>query len=308
MREWFSKDNVPIYPKVRRAKLGEIPLPTFGQHKYDGELTWLILKAGKCYTVNKWGRFRSDYPITDFALNNFISDGVFVGELYIPQGNLYDFLRNRDNIGKLRLAIFDVQIPKAYYERYEHLLRVGLTQDDSEPIHIAYGKLLKTKEELSQFYTNALKQGFEGIVCRHPDQKWEEPALKVKRLETADVIVIGIAKDSKLFKLDHTKRMVGSLLIGAYQNGKLITLGRVGSGFTMAQRRALYEALMETKTNEDERYIYVTPRLVIEISYQEIIPSKEYPTGWTLRHPTFRKFKFDSNPKQVKLEHEFTNH
>lgn len=304
MREWFSKENVPTYPKVKRAKLAEIPLPTFASWKYDGELTHLVIKAGQCHTVNKWGHFRTEYPITESALKTIIGDGVFVGELYCKDENLYEFLRNRQNLDKLKLAIFDVEMDKPYYERYEHLTKVV---PPFGVVHIANGSLIKTREELNSFYTEALRLGFEGIVCRHPDNRWTEPALKVKKLESADVVVLGIAKDSKLFKLDHTKRMVGSLLIGAYQNDKPIPIGRVGSGFTLQQRRALYETLIEAKIHENEQYIYIQPRLVLEISYQELIESKEWQLGWTLRHPTFRKFKLDANPKQVLLEEEFQN-
>lgn len=99
--------------------------------------------------------------------------------------------------------------------------------------------------------------------------------------------------------------MVGSLLVGCLKDGKYVAVGRVGSGLTPEQRKALYEALIQFKTHEDENYIYVKPALVVECEYQEILPSDEFEAKFTWRHPRIRKFKFDAKAKDCLLEAEF---
>lgn len=123
-------------------------------------------------------------------------------------------------------------------------------------------------------------------------------------LRGGNVVVLGIAKDSKLFK---EKQMVGSLLVGCLKDGKFVAVGRVGSGLTPEQRKALYEALIQFKTHEDENYIYVKPRLVVEVEYQELLPSKEFETGFTWRHPRIIRLRLDKKPTEedISLQKQF---
>ena len=309
MKEWFNRDAVPKpeYPKVRWAELSEMPVPCFAQIKYDGELTYILRKEDACYTVNKWGRSRTDYPITDFA-NDLIDEHTFVGELYVLGGDLYEFLRSRKDFERLRVAIFDVVMDKPYYERWEVIKGAFFESWAGEEIvHLAEGKLVKTRLELEKFFSESVRRGFEGIVCRDPQSRYGDSPFKRKKVRSADVVVLGISKDSKRFKTE--KGMIGSLLCECLREGKFLAVGRVGGGFSNEERKALYKALMEFKTGEDERYIYVRPALVLEVTYQEVIQSKEFDVGFTWRHPTFRHIRFEKEAKEedVGLESQFPN-
>ena len=305
MRDWMDKSRLPSeHTKVRRVRLSEIPLPAYAQVKYDGELTylWKDEEVG-CVTANKWGRFRTDYPITDVAKDLF-DEGVYVGELYVEGGDLYDFLRSRKWFDRLRLTVFDVDLDKPYYLRYKELEKHFPKQG---AVHLVEGIVAKDVIELRKFFDDTVRRGFEGIVARPINQRYDESPYKLKKLQTADVVVLGVSKESKLFKLDEEKRMVGSLLIGCRYEDRFVSVGRVGSGFNLRQRRALYNALMCFAEREDDAYIYVKPALVLEISYQETVKSKQYDVGFTLRHPVFRKIKFDAEANDCLLEEEFQN-
>jgi len=309
MKEWFNRDAIPKpeYPNLKWAKLSEMPIPCFAQIKYDGELTYLLRKQGVCYTVNKWGRCRTDYPIMDFA-RDIIGEHVFVGELYVWGGDLYEFLRSRNDFERLRLAIFDVVMDKPYYERWEVIKRIFLASlAGEELVHLVEGKLVKTRLELEKFFLDSVRRGFEGIVCRSPESRFGDSPFKLKKVRSADVVVLGISKDSKRFKTE--KGMIGSLLCGCLHQGKFVSVGRVGSGFSNEGRKALYESLMEFKTGEDERYIYVKPALVVEVAYQKTIESKDFDVGFTWRHPAFRRIRFEkqATEEDVGLESQFPN-
>lgn len=123
MKEFIEKDLVPEpeYPKVKRAELSDFPMPCYAQVKYDGELTYLTRDSEGWYTINRWGRVRKEYPVTDAAQTLIKGDKVFIGELYLKGENLYSFLKQRSAGEKLRLAVFDVKMGKPYKER----IRVG---------------------------------------------------------------------------------------------------------------------------------------------------------------------------------------
>ena len=307
MRDWMNKEKLPSpYPKVQASILSLIPLPSFALFKYDGELTYLWRdEEHGCVTANKWGHFRTDYPITDEA-EKLIDSKVYIGELYVADGDLYEFLRSRKAYERLRLAVFDVQLDKPYYERYD-LLEHRFPPEGR--VHLASGKLCKTKKELSKVFVEAIDRGYEGIVARPIDQRFDESPYKVKKVQTADVVVIGLSKESKLFKLDEEKRMVGSVLVGCVLGDRIVSVGRVGSGFSLKERKSLYDALMPFKEREDEKYIYVKPALVIEVSFQEVVKSKHYEAGFAMRHPVFLRLRFDKKPTEEDcgLEHQFPN-
>lgn len=308
MKEIIRKDLIPEpgYPKVKNEELDEFPIPCYVQVKYDGELTYLLQKEnGQWCTVNRWGRVRSDYPVTNLS-RRFAEEGlVFVGELYVKGENLYSFLKERSSGDKMRLAVFDVELDKPYSERYE-IVADSFPQPQEGKVHIAEGKLVNSRSELESFYRCAVDRGFEGVVARSPKSRYRQPALKKKRLRTADVVILGIVKNSEFFQHED---MVGSVLVGCVRNGDYVPVGRVASGFTEQERKALYEVLMPFETAEDDEYLYVKPALVIEVSYQETVESERYEVGFTMRSPVFRRFRADkkANEEDCGLKNQFPN-
>jgi len=181
MLEWFDKSLVPIYNKPKRAKLEEIPLPAICSFKYDGELAFTYV-GDEVFTVNRWGRVRADYSVTEALKRMVLNRGVYIGELYCQDGNLYEFLKNRRNVERLRLAIFDVALSKPYAERWQLLTKMFT---ENGVVHLVKARWVYTRQQLEDFYREAVNSGFEGIVCRSPNEL-DEGGWKVKKVETAD--------------------------------------------------------------------------------------------------------------------------
>ena len=98
---------------------------------------------------------------------------------------------------------------------------------------------------------------------------------------------------------------IGALLIGYYEEGKLVYAGKVGTGFTeeMLTRLAALlgplrrlESPFERGIKAPKDSIYVEPRLVGEFRFAE----------WTrtgqLRHPAFKGLRDDKDPRSVVRE------
>lgn len=307
MKEIIRKQLIPQpeYPKVKRGELKEFPIPCYAQVKYDGELTYLQKGEEEWFTINRWGRIRTKYPVTDLSHRLIKQNHTFIGELYVEGEDLYSFLKKRSSGEQLKLAVFDVQMEKPYRERY-HLVAETFPPPNEHKVHIPQGKLVKTRQELEDFYHKAVDRGYEGIVGRSPHSPYQQPALKKKKMKTADLVILGIVKDSTLFQEEN---LVGSVLVGCAKNGDYVPVGRVASGFTTEEREALYQALIPFKTGEDEDFVYVKPALVIEVSFQETVESSRYPVGFTMRSPVFQRFRTDKKPNQKHcgLQNQFPN-
>jgi DNA ligase-1 len=138
-----------------------------------------------------------------------------------------------------------------------------------------YG-IAHTQEELLEFYDSAIKAGFEGVMVKNlyshyvsgRTRQW----LKLKPVDNADLCVVGVEEG----KGKH-KGVLGALLC---EYGDVFA--RVGTGFTDAQRKRMWE--------EKDRII----GKIAEIEYQSITkPNKKGIKS--LRFPVFKCIRLDKD-------------
>ncbi len=153
------------------------------------------------------------------------------------------------------------------------------------------------------FLAHARSHGLEGIVSkrrdgphregRHPD--W----MKIRCQEGGEFVVGGFTDPSG------TRAGLGALLLGAYENGRLVYVGRVGTGFSDATlgalRRRLDGLAQPTSPFTPFRDVpagahWTRPELVAEVTF----------TNWTrdgrLRHPVFVGLRDDKPATEVVRE------
>jgi bifunctional non-homologous end joining protein LigD len=148
----------------------------------------------------------------------------------------------------------------------------------------------------------ACKLGLEGIISRRLDRPYRSGRspdwLKSKCLLSGPFVVIGYAR------MKGASGAIGSLVLGYYDGATLVHAGRVGTGFSEREARAIGEGLQAIRTGEPptpqrltheqrQGVIWVRPQLVAEITYQ----------GWSsdglLRHSSFKAFLPDMRPGEV---------
>ena len=157
----------------------------------------------------------------------------------------------------------------------------------------------------ARVFQAACDSGAEGIVSKRRgaryharrDTSWQ----KVKCSARQELVIAGWLPPTN--PRDH----LGSLVLGVYDDGRLRYAGRVGTGFSREERRALrerLEALARETTPFDERpkapglkdARWSEPRLVAEIELSE----------WTraghVRHPSFVGLRDDKAPAEVVRE------
>ena len=150
-------------------------------------------------------------------------------------------------------------------------------------------------------YRVAKQKGYEGVVAKDFASAYVEGRsrywLKVKVHQEDEFIIVGFTKPSG------SRKYFGALLLGAYRNGKLHYLGKVGTGFDEQTLASLYRKLRPLVRKRTDlidpphggEITFVEPRLVAQISYQE----------WTadnkLRQPVFLGLRDDKDPREVKL-------
>src|SRR5215475_14507915 len=153
------------------------------------------------------------------------------------------------------------------------------------------------------FFNVVAKHGLEGMVAKFKNSEYQQARskywLKIKTQYTDHFVVGGFTPP------EGSRKYFGALLVGLYNNGDLIYVGRSGGGF---DDQTLVESMKELKPLETKkcpfkevpaevrRSTWVQPQLVCEIRFGEWTPDKK------LRAPIFQGFRDDIDPKQCRLD------
>jgi DNA ligase 1 len=151
-------------------------------------------------------------------------------------------------------------------------------------------------EEIGKIYDAALAAGHEGIMIKvlsspyTPGQRGKN-WIKIKpEVDTLDLAVIGAewgeGKRAHVF---------GSFLLACQDQGKLIPLSRVATGFSDEQLAEVYELLKDQVIKKAGKEVSFEPTLVFEVGYAELQVSPTYEAGFALRFPRFIRIRDDKD-------------
>lgn len=144
-------------------------------------------------------------------------------------------------------------------------------------------------------YNVTVKEDLEGIVAKKKKSKYylnktTKDWMKIKNLKDDDFVVCGyIEKQNNVI----------SLILGAYDNGKIVGQGHVNFGvsrndFEIIKRvNTIHEPLFEDEGNENA--IWIEPILVCTVKYM----MKTESGG--LRQPVYKGLRYDKNPQDCKV-------
>jgi bifunctional non-homologous end joining protein LigD len=150
-------------------------------------------------------------------------------------------------------------------------------------------------------YEVAKRLGYEGLVAKDLSSPYVEKRsrfwLKVKVHQEDEFIIGGFTAPQG------TRQYFGALLVGAYKNRQLVYVGKVGTGFDRAILQSLYQKFKPLMRNSSpfcdtpskKKITFLAPRLVAQISYQELTADSK------LRQPVFLGLREDKNVEEVTL-------
>ncbi|MGN6489315.1 MAG: DNA ligase D [Devosia sp.] len=315
-RVWTRSGEV-VLPEFRSPQLAtlvdEIPSGTgwLFEMKYDGYRA-LAAIAGpevRLYTRNgnDWTTqfHRLVEPLSKFTRGSVLLDG----EICSFKDGKTDFSTLKDALstgGDLVYFVFDL-----LEQDGENLEKLPTSERKArlEKLFKAHGKdpLIQYSDHIrghgEEVFKAMCEAHQEGVIAKRADAPYHHDRtrdwLKIKCINRQEFVIGGWRPSEK-------KQGFASLLLGTWEDGKLIYRGRVGTGYTVEsageiqaeldQRARDTSPFANAPRDISRRARWVDPELVGEVAFTEFTPD-----GY-LRHPSFIGLRKDKRAKQVKLE------
>jgi DNA ligase-1 len=157
--------------------------------------------------------------------------------------------------------------------------------------------LRPTHERAQQFLDETLRRGHEGVLVKalgtgyaagRRGQQW----LKVKIARTLDLVVLAA-------EWGHGRRTgwLSNLHLGARdpEHGGFIMLGKTFKGLTDEMLAWQTDKLRSLEISHDRHTVFVKPELVVEIAFNEVQESPQYPGGLALRFARVKGYRQDKS-------------
>jgi ATP-dependent DNA ligase I len=156
-------------------------------------------------------------------------------------------------------------------------------------------------DEAQRFYEQALRAGHEGVMAKALDAPYEAGRrgaawLKVKRARTLDLVVLAA-------EWGHGRRRgwLSNLHLGARdpRTGAFVMLGKTFKGLTDATLEWQTHEFLKRETDRDEWTVHLRPELVVEIAFNDLQESSQYPGGLALRFARVKGYRPDKRPEDA---------
>ncbi len=284
--------------------------------KYDGYRVLAVLEAGAVRLLTRNGKdWTARYEAVVRELEALPADTAIVdGEVVVvlPDGRTsFQALQNVQSgepSGVLRFMGFDLlhldgtDLMRDALETRKSLLQMVLGGLSGETVQ--YGDHVEGQGPA--FYERACRLGLEGIISKRRDAPYRPGRgrewLKVKCLREQEFVVVGYTRPRG------SRTGFGALWLAAHDaHGRLLQVGKVGTGFDEASLRRLHARLRMLEVPaapvsnaprgaaaRDVRW--VRPELVAQVAYTEMTADR------SLRHPVFRGLREDKSAADVVFE------
>src|SRR5438477_5742376 len=279
--------------------------------KWDGVRLIAFIDEGKVLMQSRAGRsVDAEYPQLQ-AISRFVNakQAIIDGEVVVLDEHGKPSFQLWQNRGRetrdLHYMVFDIvffdgqRLFKVPLEDRKRLLRDIVRDSD----------LVKYSDHVvgegKAFFAAAKQQQLEGIVAKLRDSLYQPGArssawMKIKANREQEVVIGGFTAPR------NSRKHFGAILVGVYDEGKLVYAGHTGGRFDERTLAALAAQMKPSIVKQppfsgkppqtNEKPTWVKPQLVAEVKFTE----------WThegvMRQPVFLRLRNDVDPKDVHRE------
>jgi DNA ligase-1 len=188
------------------------------------------------------------------------------------------------------------------HERYAALTAIAIPGRCDGVIQVAPQRVIASIEEIEAEFIAAQMRGSEGIVLKSTTAAYAPGRrgsawLKLKHpIDSVDCVVVGVE-----YGVGRRRTLLSELTFAVRDDlsGRLTTLGRASAQFGEREMSEMGRWFEEHTVAQLGNYRSVEPRIVVEVSFDELRRSERSGSGYTLRGPRIVRFRTDLGPDQV---------
>ena len=156
-------------------------------------------------------------------------------------------------------------------------------------------------DEGQRFQADALARGHEGVMVKSLTAPYAAGRrgsawVKVKTARTLDLVVIGVEWGS-----GRRQGWLSNIHLGARdpRTGEFVMLGKTFKGMTDEVLEWQTRELLAREVRREGHVVYVRPELVVEVAFNEVQQSSQYPGGVALRFARVKGYRPDKSPGEA---------
>jgi DNA ligase-1 len=251
-----------------------------------------------------------DLVLKEFPWGNYILEGEVIAESTdgkpLPFQDLMRRFTRVKNVMEmvnkipLRLHLFDILfldnsllIDEQYSARWTVLKRIIPWK------YLAIQLVTEDPLEAEKFLEEALEAGHEGLMVKRLDSRYSPGVrgkawLKIKPTESLDLVVVAADWGS-----GRRRGWLSNYHLAVRDGNDLRVIGKTFKGLTDEEFNWMTNRLQDLKVSEKDFTVKVSPVLVLEVAFNEIQKSPNYPSGYALRFARVKRIRQDKNPEEA---------
>lgn len=155
--------------------------------------------------------------------------------------------------------------------------------------------------EARQFAASAIASGHEGVMAKSLASTYSSGArgqswLKMKQARTLDLVILAAEWGN-----GRRQGFLSNLHLGArdIEHGGFAMLGKTFKGLTDEMLAWQTQEFLKIEIARDKYTVYLEPKIVAEIAFNEIQVSSRYKSGLALRFARVKRYRFDKTASQA---------
>ena len=169
---------------------------------------------------------------------------------------------------------------------------------EAVPAALRVPRLITDREDAADdFLREALAAGHEGIMAKSLDASYQAGSrgadwFKIKPAHTLDLVVLAAEWGS-----GRRQGKLSNLHLGARDpdSNSFVMLGKTFKGLTDGTLAWQTRELLAREIGRDGHTVYVRPELVVEVAFNELQCSSQYPAGLALRFARVKRYREDKS-------------
>jgi DNA ligase-1 len=183
-----------------------------------------------------------------------------------------------------------------------YLERRQILAENAGEIQLTKQMVTDNAGEAEQFLKEAMDAGHEGLMAKKPDSPYT-PGIRGKRwlkikpvLEPLDLVIVAAE-----YGYGRRHEWLSDYYLAARdaKTGEFVTVGKTFKGLTDIEIIEMTRRLKELAIKEEPRRVSVVPKVVVEVTYNEIQKSPKYKCEMALRFARINRIREDKTPEEA---------